>query len=85
MGIRDFFKRIDWLLVLFIAPIIIFGLVTMKSFSSIEGNETFFNKQIIWVALSLIVFFVFSFIDFRFLKRTEVLVFLLLLFSGMRR
>jgi len=83
MGIRDFFKRIDWLLVLFIAPIIIFGLVTMKSFSSIEGNETFFNKQIIWVALSLIVFFVFSFIDFRFLKRTEVLVFLLLLFSGM--
>ena len=83
MEVRDFFKRIDWLLVLFIVPIIIFGLVTMKSFASIEGNATFFNKQIIWVALSLIVFFVFSFIDFRFLKRTDVLMFLLLLFSGM--
>ncbi len=83
MEVRDFFKRIDWLLILFIVPIIIFGLVTMKSFASIEGNATFFNKQIIWVALSLIVFFVFSFIDFRFLKRTDVLMFLLLLFSGM--
>ena len=83
MELRDFFKRIDWLLVLFIVPIIIFGLVTMKSFASIEGNAIFFNKQIIWVALSLIVFFVFSFIDFRFLKRTDVLMFLLLLFSGM--
>ena len=83
MELRDFFKRIDWLLVLFIVPIIIFGLVTMKSFASIEGNANFFNKQIIWVALSLIVFFVFSFIDFRFLKRTDVLMFLLLLFSGM--
>ena len=83
MEVRDFFKRIDWLLILFIVPIIIFGLVTMKSFASIEGNAIFFNKQIIWVALSLIVFFVFSFIDFRFLKRTDVLMFLLLLFSGM--
>ena len=83
MEVRDFFKRIDWLLILFIVPIIIFGLVTMKSFASIEGNAIFFNKQIIWVALSLIVFFVFSFIDFRFLKRTDVLMFFLLLFSGM--
>lgn len=67
-------KRIDWLLVLFILPIVIFGLVTMKSFSALEGGSTFFNKQIIWIIVSLAVFFACSFIDFRFLKRTNVLV-----------
>jgi rod shape determining protein RodA len=71
-------KRIDWLLVLFIMPIIAAGLVTMKSFTSLENAGDFFNKQIVWVLLSLAVFFIFSFIDFRFLKRTNVLVFLFL-------
>jgi len=83
MQVRVFLKRIDWLLVVFIVPIILSGLFTMKSFASIEDTGNFFSKQIIWIILSFAVFFVFSFIDFRFLKRTNVLVFLLLLFSGM--
>lgn len=74
-------KRIDWMLVLFIVPIILAGLVTMKSFSSLENTGNFFGKQIIWVILSFAIFFVFSFIDFRFLKRTDVLVFLFLFMS----
>ncbi len=69
-------KRIDWILVLFILPIISAGLVTMKSFTPLDMTGDFFGKQIIWVAISLAVFFLFSFIDFRFLKRTDVLVFL---------
>ncbi len=73
-------KRIDWLLVCFILPIIAAGLVTMKSFTPLEATENFFGRQIIWVALSFTVFFVFSFIDFRFLKRTDVLVFLIIFF-----
>ncbi|OGI85694.1 rod shape-determining protein RodA [Candidatus Nomurabacteria bacterium RIFCSPLOWO2_01_FULL_39_17] len=72
---------IDWLLVFFIVPIVLAGLVTMKSFALSENAGNFFDKQVIWVILSLIVFFIFSFIDFRFLKRTNVLVFLFLLFS----
>ena len=75
-------RRIDWFLVFFIVPIILAGLVTMKSFAPTEDAGNFFSKQIIWVLLSFAVFFIFSFIDFRFLKRTDVLVFLLLLFSG---
>jgi len=74
-------KRIDWLLVAFIVPIILAGLVTMKSFSFLETTGNFFEKQVIWVLVSLAVFFIFSYIDFRFLKRTDVLVFLLLLMS----
>jgi len=74
-------KRIDWLLVFFIVPIIAAGLVTMKSFTPLEATGDFFGKQIIWVLLSFAVFFIFSFIDFRFLKQTNVLVFLFLLMS----
>ena len=75
-------KRIDWLLVFFLIPLLSFGLVTMKSFSASENVGNFFSKQIIWIVLSFIIFFVFSFIDFRFLKRTNILVFLFLFFSG---
>ncbi len=67
-------NRIDWMLVFFIIPIVSAGLVTMRSFASGEGAGSFFDRQIIWVALSFLVFFVFSFIDFRFLKRTDVIV-----------
>lgn len=75
-------NRIDWLLVFFILPIIVAGLVTMKSFAPLESAGDFFNKQIIWVLIGLTIFFVFSFIDFRFLKRTNVLVFIFLLNSA---
>ncbi|MBI2630977.1 rod shape-determining protein RodA [Candidatus Nomurabacteria bacterium] len=71
-------KRIDWMLVFFILPIVFAGLVTMKSFAPLEAAGDFFGKQVLWVVISLTVFFIFSFIDFRFLKRTDVLVFLFL-------
>src|SRR5690606_16640163 len=34
----------------------------------------FFERQIVWIVLSLIIFFLCSFIDFRFLYRTEVIL-----------
>ncbi len=74
-------KRIDWMLVFFILPIILAGLFTMKSFSPAEGTGNFFDRQIIWILISVAVFFTFSFIDFRFLKRTGVLVSLFVFFS----
>lgn len=76
-------KRIDWMLVFFILPITLAGLVTMKSFSPLEDGGTFFNKQIIWILISFSLFFSFSFIDFRFLKRTNVLMSIFLFFSFM--
>jgi len=75
-----FLKRIDWLLVFFLLPILTAGLFTMKSFTPEDGGVDFFSRQIIWVGLSLVVFFVFSSIDFRFIKRTGVLVTLFLFF-----
>ncbi len=67
-------KRIDFILFFFILPISLAGLVTMKSFTAGEGAGNFFDKQIIWLCLSFGIFFLFSFMDFRFLKRTDVLV-----------
>ncbi len=47
------------------------GLVTMNSFSS---ETLFFERQIIWLVVSVVSFFVASGIDWRFLRRTGVVV-----------
>lgn len=84
--VRQTLNRIDWLLVLFILPILSAGLVTMKSFIAIQNGTDFASKQLIWIVICFTVFFVLSMLDFRFLKNSNVLVFIflsvcLLLFS----
>ncbi|MFA5933767.1 MAG: rod shape-determining protein RodA [Candidatus Paceibacterota bacterium] len=68
---RHMFSNIDWLLVAFLIPIIAAGLVTMKSFGEADA---FFEKQLVWVVLSFGIFLFCSQVDFRFLRRTDVLV-----------
>lgn len=72
--------QIDWLLVLFLVPVLCAGLVTMRSFTE---ETPYFSHQLMWLGISFTVLFIFSYIDFRFLKRTDVLVFLFLAFSGL--
>lgn len=77
------FAHIDWLLVAFIAPLLGAGLLTMKSFlpESLAGGEThFFLQQLIWIVISFGLFFLLSFFDFRFLKKTKVLISIYLAF-----
>lgn len=74
---REKTHNIDWLLILFLLPIIGAGLVTMSSFT---GEEPFFLRQILWLVVSFGVFGVFSFIDFRFLKQSNLLISLYLFF-----
>jgi len=64
--------RIDWILFLATLPILAAGLVTMSSFGTASNN--FFSHQLVWIVVSIGVFFAFSWIDFRFLRRTSVLV-----------
>lgn len=80
-AIKKISSGIDWLLVFFILPIIAAGLVTMKSFVPIEASLDFSDKQLIWVGISIAIFIFFSFVDFGFLKRTDVLVFIFLAVS----
>src|SRR5581483_10445297 len=63
--------RIDWVLLLSLLPILAAGLITMNSFT---GENQLFLKQLIWILISVAIFFICSFIDFRFLKRTGVIV-----------
>lgn len=62
---------IDWSIILTILPIFGAGLLSMRS---LTGENNFFEKQIIWIFLSLIVFFLASKVDFRFFKRSTILV-----------
>lgn len=72
-------RKIDWILFFAILPILGAGLVTMNSF---VGDSVFFTKQLIWICLAIGVFFFLSFIDFRFLRRTSVIVTLFLIICG---
>lgn len=73
-NIKNLFQSIDWILFASIIPITFAGLVTMSSFGS-EQNF-FFSRQLIWLTVSVIVFFILSTIDFKFLRRTQVIMWL---------
>lgn len=66
-------SRIDWYLAGALIPIMGAGMVTMNSFIG-PGNLSF--KQLIWAIVGFGVFYGCSFIDFRFLRRTRVIVLL---------
>lgn len=69
-------KNIDWILFISTFPLLGAGLITMKSLGDNAqiGGDYFFTRQIIWIAVAFIVFFALSFIDWRFLKKGEVLM-----------
>ncbi len=64
---------IDWILLLSTVPLLSAGLVTMNAFT---GDSFYFYKQFLWIGISLVIFFILSFVDFRFLRKTWVSVFL---------
>ena len=72
--IREFKKiwsSVDFVLVASLIPLLCAGLFTMNSFTG-EGN--FFSKQVIWIGLSFVLFFILSNIDFHFLRKTSAIV-----------
>ena len=79
-GTNKVSSSIDWLLVLFMIPVLCAGLITMNSF---VGESVLFNHQLMWIGISFSFLFIFSFVDFRFLKRTEILVTLFIVYSGL--
>ena len=76
----SFLKRllsIDWLLFAALVPIVGAGLITMYSFA---GDNYFASRQIIWALIGVIVFFLASTVDWRFLRSSKIL--LILYFLG---
>ncbi|MBU1179133.1 rod shape-determining protein RodA [Patescibacteria group bacterium] len=66
-------KQFDWTLFVSLIPLLGAGLITMRPFVG-EGGDYCFNRQIVWIAVSLFVFFVFSRVDWRFLKTSGLLL-----------
>lgn len=54
-----------------VLPMLLFGLLTMNSFT---GANILFEKQLIWIILSLVAFFTIALVDVRPLKQSGVLV-----------
>ncbi|MCX6738708.1 MAG: rod shape-determining protein RodA [Candidatus Parcubacteria bacterium] len=67
--------NIDWILFFSTFPLLFAGVITMGSFG---GKGNFAMRQLMWIGVSFAVFFFLSFIDFRFLRRTWVIVTLFL-------
>lgn len=63
------FFDIDWILFGATIPLLGAGLITMNSFGT---ASSYFDRQFVWVIISIIIFFILSNIDFRFLHRTWV-------------
>lgn len=69
------FLNIDWILTASFVPLLGAGLITMRPLVDGEGAY-FFNRQVIWILVSLFIFFTFSQIDWRFLKNSGLLLLL---------
>ncbi|MFA6536477.1 MAG: rod shape-determining protein RodA [Candidatus Paceibacterota bacterium] len=63
--------NIDWWLLGAVVPLLAAGLTTMNSFT---GEGKFFEHQLVWIGLAFLVMFFLAFNDFRFLRRTSVIV-----------
>lgn len=63
----------DFYIIGALLPIMGAGLITMKSFM---GSGSYFSKQLLWIVIAFFALYISSRIDFRFLKRTTVIVYL---------
>ncbi len=77
LRLGSLFVKIDWLIVVPAVLLSTLGLVTMNSFL---GESVFFERQLMWIVLSVVVMYLVSLIDARLLYRTSV-IFSLYLFS----
>ena len=70
-GATSAVRAIDWVLLGSTLPLVAAGLMTLNSF---VGENFFFNRQALWLVIGLTAFFILSRIDFRFLRRTDVIM-----------
>jgi len=68
---RSLFSHIDWYLFASAITLTLLGLVTMYSFPE---ENAYFEKQIVWLGIAVLIFFAASIPEYRFLRRTPVVV-----------
>ena len=70
-------KSFDWILFVLTFLLVIIGLVLQYSLSLSAPGINFFSKQCIFIAIGFLFFWAIFFIDFRFIKATAFLIYLL--------
>lgn len=73
-------RGIDWLLFIPAVTLTLLGILTMSTF---QEQNPFFERQVIWFAVALSVFFIASRIDWRFLRRSTIAFILYLIATGL--
>ena len=74
-------KKIDWILFLSLAPLLVAGLISMKSFEApahLGGGDYFFWRQLMWIGVGTAAFLVISISDLRWIRHSIILVFMYL-------
>lgn len=84
LSIKNIFKNIDWILFTSVFLICMAGLFTMNSFQA-DGLSSgrFFNRQVVWIFVSVVAFIIAGNIDWSFLKNTKVIVLMFLSSVGL--
>lgn len=75
-------KKFDWKFFSIIFSIFIMGIISLYSITSHQGFEhglPIYAKQLVWGVVSFALFFIFSFIDYRFLLRVSYMLYLVIL------
>ncbi len=67
-------NHIDWLLFFSALCISLLGVVTMRPFGIETGS--FFDRQLLWIGIAALVFFIASFPSYSFLRRTPIVALL---------
>lgn len=68
--LRSLFS-VDWFLLAAATVIALLGLATMHSYSA---ENAYFERQVIWIVLGIVVFFIATVPEYTFLRRTPVVV-----------
>ncbi len=63
--------KIDWTMFFSVIVISFLGLLTMASFMA---DDTYVQKQVVWLCISVLVFFLLSYADYRFLNKTKIVL-----------
>ena len=71
MKVIQRYAGIDWILFLATIPLLAAGLISMRSFGG--ESDYYFTRQLFWIGISFFVFFAFSLVDWRFLRKSELL------------
>lgn len=75
---RRLLEDFDWVLLLTVLSICIIGLFSIYSASYSYGTETpYFQKQVVWFLVGLVVMAVVTMVDYRFLEKLSPLLYIL--------